>query len=137
MKIYYQEGDLLLFDDCMCIVCANEMCLYYKSILHFKPLFSVLHEYSSVYYRRIVHTLDIHVICQSLINLCKDIPIQSFLETQLQVSLKDNIGNALIYYVYAQANVIHSPVELIREPHFFTNLSLKNNMLMKHIYLNI
>lgn len=138
MKIYYQSGDLIMFDDnILGIVCPDEYILYFHKSLHFDTIQNMSNNYTSIRYRRIVQPLTVQPIVDFLLRLAKDISIKQYLECEFNTQLDSNVSNALIYYIYKQSHVIQSPDNIITHTSFFNTLELKNNILMKEIYLNI
>ena len=138
MKIYYQSGDLIMFDNMMLgIVCSDEYILYFNNSLHFDTIHNISKKYTSIRYRRLVQTISVQPIVDFLLRLSNDISIKQYLECEFNTQLDSHVSNALIYYIYKQLHVIHSSIDIITQQTFFNDLSLKNNMLMKEIYLNI
>lgn len=136
MKIYYGDGDLILFnDEQLGIVYENDNILYFDKELSFGKIDDIIH--GDIYYRRLTNSVRIQPVVFFLKLVSKDISIKNFLECEFNMQLGQYVGNAVIYYIYNHLNMVDIDKKIIQTNDFFKTFQLKNNSFMKDIYLNI
>ena len=154
MKIYYQTGDIIyvqapshLYIGFIYFTSNTYFFIYYHNTIKKIPLQHILQlpPSSSYHYRRL--TTPLHKpFYNSLSKLLEHntyINIYNILLYELHIQSQSHTdifkSNLFIYYIYNKMNVLDTipDIHALHSPNFFFQLTLKNNILLPQIHLNI